>query len=478
MANGPTAAISLPQLSESSVNGASIATAPNRQSTSQSARADGDTTTLRVDEVAPPTPSRCPPNGSGPPMARSSGRSRAALSAGSTSPRTDRPSLTPPRIQPAGIAICALIDADTIKRMWDLFCEVIDNYGDIGVSWRLARMLDAEHGIPVRLWCDDLAAFARIEPRLDPGVAAQRIGGVEVRRWAEPFPPIAPGDAVIEAFGCRLPEAFLDAMAARRPAPVWINLEYLTAEPWAAECHGVASLHPRLPLVKHFFFPGFGPRTGGLLRERDLVAARDAAQREARTGPLRVSVFGYENAAFPRLLDAWARGARPVECLVPEGRALAGVRAFAGVAPAPGARIGRGALEIVALPFTDQAGYDRLLWSCDWNFVRGEDSFARALWAARPLVWHLYPQQAGAHFAKLEAFLDIYAAALEDPARAAVCGLMRAWNGAPHAPAVEEAWEAAATADLRGHAADWAARLAAGPELAATLADFIRSRVK
>jgi uncharacterized repeat protein (TIGR03837 family) len=387
--------------------------------------------------------------------------------------------LVPPRIHAAGIAICAFIGADTIKRMWDLFCEVVDNFGDIGVSWRLARLLDAEHGVPVRLWCDDLAAFARIEPRVDPDAPAQRIGGVEVRRWAEPFPAVAPGEAVIEAFGCRLPEPFLDAMAARRPAPVWINLEYLTAEPWARQCHGMASPHPRLPLVKHFFFPGFGPGTGGLLREQGLVAARDAAQRDAPAGPLRVSVFGYENAAFPRLLDAWARGPRPVKCLVPEGHALAGVRAFAGAVPAPGERIARGALAIVALPFTDQGGYDRLLWSCDWNFVRGEDSFARAQWAARPLVWQLYPQEAGAHFAKLEAFLDVYGAGLADPARAGILGLMRAWNGSPHAPAVEDAWAAAAAAmDLRRHAVDWAAHLAAGPELASTLADFIRSGVK
>jgi uncharacterized repeat protein (TIGR03837 family) len=268
-------------------------------------------------------------------------------------------------------------------------------------------------------------------------------------------------------------------MAARRPAPVWINLEYLTAEPWARQCHGMASPHPRLPLVKHFFFPGFGSDTGGLLREQGLFAARDAAQRDAPAGPLRVSVFGYENAAFPRLLDAWARGARPVECLVPEGHALDGVRAFAGAVPAPGERIVRGALAIVALPFTDQGGYDRLLWSCDWNFVRGEDSFARAQWAARPLVWQLYPQEAGAHFAKLEAFLDVYGSGLADPAREAMFGLMRAWNGSPHAPAVEDAWAAAAVAaDLNRHAVEWATRLASGPELASTLADFIRSGVK
>ena len=45
---------------------------------------------------------------------------------------------------------------------WDIFCTVVDNYGDIGVCWRLARQLAAEHGFAVRLWVDDLASFARL----------------------------------------------------------------------------------------------------------------------------------------------------------------------------------------------------------------------------------------------------------------------------------------------------------------------------
>ncbi len=364
--------------------------------------------------------------------------------------------------------------------MWDLFCEVIDNYGDIGVSWRLARILHAEHRIGMRLWVDDLAAFARIVPRADPHAAAQTLDGIEVRHWAEPFPDAAPGEAVIEAFGCRLPEPYLAAMARRHPAPVWINLEYLTAEPWAAECHGLPSPHPRLPLVKHFFFPGFDRRTGGILRESGLLAARDALQGRRAPGPLRVSVFGYENPAWPDLLDAWAGGAEPIECRVPEGPLAERARAYLGGGVAAGDRMQRGALDLWVLPFSDQAGYDRLLWDCNWNFVRGEDSFVRAQWAARPLVWHIYAQEAGAHHAKLEAFMDRYEAGMPPTAAAAWRGLMRAWNGAPHAPQLSAAWAEAVAhrAVLDAHAADWAARLAQGPELGAALAEFVRARVK
>ncbi len=47
----------------------------------------------------------------------------------------------------------------------DIFCAVVDNYGDIGVCWRLARQLAHEHGMTVRLWVDDLV---RTIPRSQP----------------------------------------------------------------------------------------------------------------------------------------------------------------------------------------------------------------------------------------------------------------------------------------------------------------------
>ena len=45
-----------------------------------------------------------------------------------------------------------------VRRTWDIFCSVVDNFGDIGVCWRLARRLSAGLGQQVRLWVDDLAA--------------------------------------------------------------------------------------------------------------------------------------------------------------------------------------------------------------------------------------------------------------------------------------------------------------------------------
>jgi uncharacterized repeat protein (TIGR03837 family) len=200
---------------------------------------------------------------------------------------------------------------------WDIFCNVVDNYGDIGIAWRLARGLVREHGLVVRLWVDDLRAFQRIWPAIAMEADQQSCEGVAVCAWRMPFATTEPAQVVIEAFGCALPETYLTAMSEQSPPPVWINLEYLSAESWVAEHHGLPSPHPRLPLTKHFFFPGYTPHTGGLLVEADLEERRsmflntqvkafwrqfglDAPQADE----LRVSLFVYENSALPALLDA------------------------------------------------------------------------------------------------------------------------------------------------------------------------------
>ncbi|MGL6071268.1 elongation factor P maturation arginine rhamnosyltransferase EarP, partial [Craterilacuibacter sp.] len=154
------------------------------------------------------------------------------------------------------------------RQHWDLFCNVIDNYGDIGIAWRVAHQIAHEYGQTVRLWVDDMASFARIEPMLSATRPMQMLEEVEIRHWPREFPAdVAVADIVIEAFGCALPETYLTAMAAREQKPVWVNLEYLSAEDWIEGCHALPSPHPRLPLTKWFFFPGFSEKSGGLICE-------------------------------------------------------------------------------------------------------------------------------------------------------------------------------------------------------------------
>jgi uncharacterized repeat protein (TIGR03837 family) len=259
--------------------------------------------------------------------------------------------------------------------------------------------------------------------------------------WSPDFPvDIIPGDIVIEGFGCRLPESFLQAMAARSAKPVWLNLEYLSAESWTLDCHGLQSRHPELPLQQYFYFPGFDERSGGLLREQDLLQQRDefraspARQQQfwqelgypqALSADYRLSLFAYENAAIPALLTALSQQPKSCFIAVPAGRALTSVQQWAGSTLTVGDMIHQGSVTVAVLPFLDSAHYDRLLWACDLNLVRGEDSFVRAHWAGKALLWQIYRQEENAHLDKLEAWLAVSKAFVDEDWQT----LQRAWVG-------------------------------------------------
>jgi uncharacterized repeat protein (TIGR03837 family) len=374
---------------------------------------------------------------------------------------------------------------------WDIFCKVVDNYGDIGVCWRLARQLATEHRMPVRLWVDDMAPFARLCPQLDPASDLQLERGVAIRRWRTPFGEAEAADVVIESFACELPANYKAAMAARERKPAWINLEYLSAEKWVSGTHGLPSPQPLLD--KYFFFLGFASGTGGLLRERGLLAQRDVFQQDAGARSsfwrsiglsppepleLRISLFCYDNPATSALLEAWAAGVGPVTCIVPEGvesRALMEFFKTSGLAP--NSSVSRGNLSLRVIPFLEQERYDLLLWACDFNFVRGEDSFIRAQWAARPFAWHIYPQADDAHKLKLAAFLDLYCAGLQAVVAERLRAFWDPWNGDGF---VDALWPAAAaqSAQLHDHSRVWATELAKQADLASNLANFCGNLLK
>ena len=377
-------------------------------------------------------------------------------------------------------------------RSWDVFCRVVDNLGDVGVCWRLARGL-AQRGQKVRLWIDEPAPLAWMAPDGAPGV--------KVVRWPSPWDDAAgafePGDVVVEAFGCDLPEAVLAAMAARgatpRGAPLWLDLEYLSAQPWVARSHGLPSpqFHgPGAGLTRWFFFPGFDPGTGGLLREPGLLQARAAFDRDAwlaahglarQPGERVVVVFCYDAApALAQLPGAFAQaaGAGPIAVLLTPGAAQRAGMQTQAAWPA-GTRVH-------ALDWFAQDDFDRLLWSADLATVRGEDSLVRAIWAGVPFLWQAYAQQDGAHAAKVEAMLDALAAPAEVAAPLAMA--WRVWNGTAGAYAEPPADSQPGRA-LPGHTAPaalhlpplrpwqaavraWRDRLAAQPDLVTQLLAF------
>lgn len=375
-----------------------------------------------------------------------------------------------------------------MKARWDIFCSVVDNYGDIGVTWRLARQLVVEHGCAVRLWVDDLRAFERMCPQIDVQLHQQWQEGVDVRHWPAEWAGAPAADVVIAAFACQLPPDYMEAMAERERTPLWMNLDYLSAEDWVVGCHRLPSVKFK-GVQKYFFFPGFRPGTGGLLREAGLLEQRQAFQQDGAAqrqflqtlgvvptdGARLISLFAYENAGLASWLDVLSTDGRATHLLVPEGRILGDVARWLKVEGlAAGAVHQREALTVQVLPFVRQEQYDRLLWCCEFNAVRGEDSFVRAQWAASPLLWHIYRQDEDIHLDKLDAFLALYTAGLSPAARAAQVALWQAWNtdGDMAKPwkMLLEHWPEASQ-----HAQTWCLEQASQADLATALVQFYES---
>ena len=294
---------------------------------------------------------------------------------------------------------------------WDIFCQIVDNYGDAGVCWRLARSLASIHGQEVRIFCDDLPTLNLLASGVDPAIKQK----IDVQPWdashSNARHPVQTPDVVIEAFGCELPERYLAGLFIASIKPIIINLEYLSAEPWITEFHGKASPQSH-GIPKYFFFPGFQEEVGGLLLDpipaegnltdnnipNDLKNVWSNLRPEAK----RISVFCYPGAPLKKWLEDLGSLGEEVDILLAHGHAeqlnLYGEQPIS---------LPRN-LQLLSMPFVSQDEYDWVLSQCDFNIVRGEDSFVRAQLAGKPFIWHIYPQEDRAHEVKLAAFLDLY----------------------------------------------------------------------
>lgn len=320
----------------------------------------------------------------------------------------------------------------------DILCRVVDNLGDIGFVYRLARALSELPNAPeLRLVVDDLAAFASICPGINPSVGYQRAGSWEVVRWNNP------GSAAETVYREKKPTISLECYACGRPD--WferllfdpsndarrflVNLEYLTAEEWSVDYHLLPSLTRSPSVHKAVFMPGFRPGTGGLLQDAAFLSAIDTRSSEAGKHALRRGLLGlapYPDASlFPEILPL------PRQSPIPSTTPLPGdlVRSFwfvlfsyehdfstligdlSSLSPASDGRhivvflaSGRSAdpflcewnragcpFPVVALPMLPQQTWDRLLVSSDFSIVRGEESLSRAALAGNPFLWDCYP---------------------------------------------------------------------------------------
>ncbi|PKG73741.1 elongation factor P maturation arginine rhamnosyltransferase EarP [Shewanella sp. GutCb] len=398
---------------------------------------------------------------------------------------------------------CALKPVKTTTQ-WDIFCCVVDNYGDIGVTWRLAKQLTKEYQINITLWVDDLNSFSHILPPLDPSLNSQKHDGVRINLWSEPLPVnYNAADVVIEAFACNLPNAVVQAMHAQHEAhkqdtsvpkaPVWLNLEYLSAESWVEGCHGLPSMQNN-GLKKYFYFPGFTGNTGGLICEKDTLDQRNVWQsnldfrhqlfnklglNNIDDNDTVISVFSYETSALLRLCKLWMESDNRIHALIPKGRSLNSLQSLLPCAINDlnvGQQVVHGNLTIHILPMTDQQSYDQLLWSCDVNIVRGEDSFLRAQWAGKPFIWHIYPQEDDYHLVKLAAFMDSYCDNLSPQASNIYRSLNIAFNKEQADTAAQE-WQNLdlIQPEMSLHAQQWPIYILNDADLASRLVQFVKN---
>jgi uncharacterized repeat protein (TIGR03837 family) len=350
----------------------------------------------------------------------------------------------------------------------DIFCRVIDNFGDAGVAWRLGSQLALSHHFSVRIFIDVPDILVKIAPQ----VRDER--HPKIYPWNE-ADTTAPAQLVLSTFCCRVPDAYIAAMRAQPRKPVWINVEYLSAESWVETHHKLPSLRPD-GLIEYFFYPGFTEKTGGLLREHNAInpkkivkTAPQVLQKGAGDPPFTASVFCYETPSLAALIEGMNDVGSPAHLLIPEGKICVHV----GLKTTHATRT-QGCVTLEAIPFTDQAGYDQLLARCDFNIVRGEDSFVRAQWAAKPFLWHIYPQAENAHVAKLQAWLERFQAVI--PAaqfRHEIACFFHAWN-AGDTTIIRAQWPL-----LYARRAMWATacqlwrdRLTAQPDLVSQLLEF------
>lgn len=302
-----------------------------------------------------------------------------------------------------------------------ILCRVVDNYGDIGFVYRLARSLsDLAPELKLRLVVSNLESFASMAPGLDPNRAVQEYRSWTVLDWnADDACRIEytknPPTLILECFQCSRPQWLDDILFApgRTDEVQIINIEYLTAEDWADDVHLLKS-GTRSALVKKVnFMPGFTEKTGGLVIDNEFASclkSRGDALLRLQNHPEYQEI---EKAVSENLmcvsLFTYKRDMSPIV------RALKNCRMEPCVFVAPGLsrdvfldewkREGE-PFKIVQLPYLEQESWDALLTLMDVNIIRGEDSFARACLCGKPFLWNAYVQDEEFQLEKVSALLN------------------------------------------------------------------------
>ncbi|MBR1612753.1 MAG: elongation factor P maturation arginine rhamnosyltransferase EarP [Succinivibrio sp.] len=277
----------------------------------------------------------------------------------------------------------------------DVFCDVIDNYGDAGVCLRLCRDL-CNKKLQVRLFCNNLSALSKIKNSKDDDIDNLSIYKWPSKKELENF-VYESSDVVIQAFSTRLPEIIFNKIKEKKS--LVINLEYLTAERFADDCHKLPSFSDGYQ--SYFFFPGFTNKTGGVTIEDEFI--KKLNKQITKTS---VTLFSYENENIKDVVDSLKNLDFLIDIYIFEGRALNNFNNLYKKNMVPGDNFKDKNICFIAKQMVSQDEYDELLINSYINLVRGEDSIVRAMLTGRPFLWHIYFQEENAHKDKINALFD------------------------------------------------------------------------
>ena len=281
----------------------------------------------------------------------------------------------------------------------DIFCQVIDNYGDVGVTYRLAR------------------EFKRVYPNKKLRFVINQTEELNLIRKSEDIEIILykdiskienSADLIIESFGCEIPKEYMDK--ALKNSKLIINLEYFSAEKWVDDFHLQESFLGG-NLKKYFFIPGLSEKSGGILLDNEFLERKKKveANKEYYLEKFGIkekydligSVFSYKKN-FDFLIEELKKLDKKIILLILSEKTQKNfIKYFDN-----GNNYDK--IKFVKLPFFTYDKYEELLALYDFNLVRGEDSFVRALLLGKPFLWHIYPQDENTHIKKLESFLEKY----------------------------------------------------------------------
>jgi uncharacterized repeat protein (TIGR03837 family) len=320
----------------------------------------------------------------------------------------------------------------------DIFCRVIDNFGDVGIAYRFAKELKLAHSsCAIRLFVSDLGPLKSILPVIDPLQTVQEHDSIvyvnSTKLNTALIAELGTADVLIEAMGCEIPEAVIQKAQQRNI--LIINLEYLSAEKWVKEYHLKPSLLPQPTLKKYFYMPGFTPESGGVIIDSQVEQVRQNLSDnriEHLNSHLRNfgivlthtkdslfgSIFTYVRG-FDTLLSDIGNIDKNVYLFIfghKSRESMTKALNRARVASLSEDHYLVKNTHVLMMPFLPQTLYDQLLCITDFNFVRGEDSFVRAILSGKPFIWNAYLQENIYHRVKVEAFLEVFRNYFDDAA--------------------------------------------------------------